>query len=616
MEENNNQNFTGQNLNQSVQPVSPTEKTENLSSAERKAIEKERIRAEKKEYKERRKIKKAKKALRCRRGKNFGWAMLGFFLGIIILFSGIFIGVKLIPLKTFLGDKTSEYVDEEKVGNKSLIDAIVGYSNYTMEEVPFVSNLLLNILSSSGIDSIITLDEEKLKELKFDSSFADGLLESVKVSKDLFGSLSELELFQNVSVADPDNTESDFLPDRVRLYYYEKEEDGLIVWARAYDDAGERLAPEGEQIYIRALQDLTFSDMQDLFSVRFQMLSVVSVLKTVGDVPENSLISEILGERTIKDMATFDQGDILLSKVIALPSENPDNQEIYDVILDAVAYDDDTQTYDSTKTYETLTVADLSAIDMNGVRLCNVIDLPSVNPANTTLYNILLDAVAYDSSTKTYDSSVTYDTLRISDLSGFDMDGVRLSRVIDLPSVNPANATLYNVLVDAAAYDSSTKTYDSTVTAETLTLADLSTIDINGVRLTRVVEDNSDNATLYNVLKDAISYDASTETYDTGITNSSISFGDLSDIDISGVHLSSVIRSSDVSGNAVLTILYNDPDVRFANLGEKIDNIKVSDLYDIECFVTDSSKTNDVSARYVYDANTKTYTVNTKDLML
>lgn len=481
------------NSNMSNNQSVPTQSVENLSQTDKNAIERDKVRAEKKAYKEKRKIKRAKKALRCRRGKNFGWFITGFFLSLILLISGILVGVKLIPIKTYLGDKTSEYVDEETVGSKSLVDAITGLSEYSFNDLPVASKVVFDLLSSSGIDNILTFNEEKLKTVKLDGSFGQGLLESVRVSEQLFGDLSNLEMFQNVSVADPDTSASDF-QDSAKLYYYQNtDSQGEVIWERAFNDDGSRVAAsEGKQLYLHALQEFTINEMQQLFSIRFEMLSVASILETLAGLDENSLFVKVVGDKTVKDMSSFGSNDILLSSVL---------------------------------------------------------DLPEKNYSNTTIYNVLRDAVAYDGETGTYDESVTN---------------------------------------------------------QTLTLGDLSHINIDGVKLCRVIADNAANKTLYNVLREAVTYDGETGTY-AEISNDSIKFGDLKNINILGVKLNTVVNEIDIKDNAVLKILLKDEDVCFGNLAEKIDNIRVSDLYEVECFVKDYANTNDIYARYSYSNGVYTF---------
>ena len=475
MEENKDVIVTETNKPAETVPAPVPQKSENFTKAELKAQERAKTRAEKREYKERRRVKRAKKTLRCRRVKNLMWVLTGVFLSIILLVTGVFVGVKLIPIKTYLGSRTGEYVDEEKIGNKSLIDALLHYSEYSMEDLPFVSNTVLDLLSSSGMDSIITLDEEKLKQLKFDSTFADGLLDSVKVSKDLFGTLSELDLFKNVAVDDPDVTESDFM-ERVKLYYYEKEEDGIIKWERAYNDDGTRVADsEGKQIYLRALQELSIGEMQDLFSVRFQLLTVVSVLNTVGGIPTDSLIAEIVGTRTLKEMGDFDEDDIMLS--VILDPDDPANDKIYAVFEDGTGKD-----------RSEISLADLSGFNVDNIKLTTVLPQDS---SNAKLYGILVDAI---------DGATVATDIRLSDLDSFNLNNVKISTIIDSDTGNK--------VIDKLRHDNTVTIANMGSKANALTLADILSVDVMALVSSTAITPSFVNT-------DAIyTYNQTTDTYE------------------------------------------------------------------------------------------------------
>lgn len=428
-------------------PAVEAEKTENLSKEDLKAIERENTRKEKQEYIERRRIKRGRKTLRARKLKNFLFFITGFFASLIILFGGIFIGAKFVPIKTYFGEGTGEYVDEEKIGNKSVIDAAMSIGEYAMSDIPFVYDKITSLFTDSGINKIITLDKEKFGSVKFDGSFGDGLLSSVKVSKELFGSLGELDLFNTTAVpADKVPTEeSDFEP---RLYYYLKETDGIATYERAFDDAKARVAPDGETIYYLSLSEMSVSDMTDLFTARFKLLTVKSLLEKVGGITEDSLISEIIGDRTINEMGSFDADDIYLKTFLDVPTEENgySNQMIYDVLRDAIAYAD-------------------------------------------------------DGTTVSYDDTINYGDIKLGDLAGdhFNIDYVRLNKIIKIDTIGE---------------------------------------------------------------------------------------------------------------NAVLNLLLADDTVRFGNLATKINEMRIKDLYEIECFTQDSSKANDITARYSYEEATGVYTFN------
>ena len=188
--------------------------------------------------------------------------------------------------------------------------------------------------------------------------------------------------------------------------------------------------------------------MTDLFTARFKLLTVKSLLEKVGGITEDSLISEIIGDRTINEMGSFDADDIYLKTFLDVPTEENgySNQMIYDVLRDAIAYAD-------------------------------------------------------DGTTVSYDDTINYGDIKLGDLAGehFNIDYVRLNKIINIDTIGE---------------------------------------------------------------------------------------------------------------NAVLNLLLADDTVRFGNLATKINEMRIKDLYEIECFTQDSSRANDITARYTYEEATGVYTFN------
>lgn len=119
-----------------------------------------------------RRIKKAFKTFRFRGLKNFLFWFFGVLSSVAIILGSVFIGVKVIPVNTYLkwaGKDSSEYVSE-KIAQKSLIDAIFGISEYTFEDVPVIEKLVSDILAETGIDDFVVVDYTALKSVKFSNA--------------------------------------------------------------------------------------------------------------------------------------------------------------------------------------------------------------------------------------------------------------------------------------------------------------------------------------------------------------------------------------------------------------------------------------------------------------
>ncbi len=116
-----------------------------------------------------RRIKKAFKAFRFRSLKNFLFWVFGVLSSVAIILGSIFVGVKVIPVNTYLkwaGQDSSEYVSE-KIASKSIIDAIFGIQDYTFEDVPVIEKMVSDLLAETGIDDFVIVDYDALKNVKF-----------------------------------------------------------------------------------------------------------------------------------------------------------------------------------------------------------------------------------------------------------------------------------------------------------------------------------------------------------------------------------------------------------------------------------------------------------------
>jgi len=100
--------------------------------------------------------------------KGFLWSLLGFFLGLIVTVGAIFICVKVIPTNMLLGTfgvKTEEYVSE-KVSSKSVVDALLGLNEYTLNDIPVLKDVITDFAEQEELSDFIEVDEKKLGKLK------------------------------------------------------------------------------------------------------------------------------------------------------------------------------------------------------------------------------------------------------------------------------------------------------------------------------------------------------------------------------------------------------------------------------------------------------------------
>ena len=81
-----------------------------------------------KEKRKARRARKAERTLRLRWLKNLLWWLTGVISSFAILAGGIFVGIKVIPLKTYLGEDNG-YVSNE-MAESSALDAILNIGKY------------------------------------------------------------------------------------------------------------------------------------------------------------------------------------------------------------------------------------------------------------------------------------------------------------------------------------------------------------------------------------------------------------------------------------------------------------------------------------------------------
>ena len=325
---------------------------------------------------------------------------------------------------------------------------------------------------------------------------------------------------------------------------------------------------------------------------------------------------------TIASLADIDTGDIKLTSVLPAPDgEHPDrNKQIYDILRDITGETEN----------ENIKVSSLGTIDVDSLHLTTVL---ADNAANAKLYSIMKDLTGAASN----------GAITVGDLSGIDTDDLHLTAVLEDTA---ANAKLYGILREITGVTGAT---DAEKNAK-ITVGSLGTINTNNIHLSTVLDlPTSDNGyankKIYDILLDmttATAYGditiqhlgtintnnihlstvldvptagnsyANQKIYDilldmtTATAYGDITIQHLGAINPDNLHLTTVIPSSD---NKLLNpLLAQDPTI--GNLGTTINNLEVSDIFAVECFTTDSSKTVDTNAKYTYNSATGKYALD------
>ena len=554
--------------NKDVSADVKVESAENLSKSDIKAIDKGAKKTEKRAWNEKRRIKRGKKALRGRKLKNLAFFTVGIFTGIVLLISGIFVGLKFVPMKTYFGND-DKYVKSETAGEKSLIDFILSIGDYQISDVPVLEDVIDSLVNGAGLNSIFTIDTDKLHESGF-NDIGNGIMNSARISKSLFGDLQDLEMFETVKVPDdedPSNPENGITEFEPKLYYYIVEEvNGNAEYARAFNDDKTRVeGTEGKQLYYLSLTEMNINDLKSVFSERFKLLKVKSVFETLADVKEDSFINEVLGDRNIKDLSSFDKNDIKIETALGEYEEGK-NDKLYKLIWDASQYEK----------YED---PDTGATIINHTEPGTKVVYEYEKDPETQEY--ILDGngerIKIPESEKTIPD---YSELTLADMASdkFDINMARLETVLGKAD-SSKKEKLYKLIWDASHYN-------ATKDPETDEVIEVSYDDIPKV--------------LDPVTGEPI---IDTDTGNTINDFSSLTLDDLSGsyFDVNMARLTTVLMGNSENNDNVLIkkLLAEEEPVRLGNLAKKINNMRIEDLYDIECFTQDAALAKSSIVKYV-----------------
>lgn len=607
--------------------------------------------------KEQKKILRAKKIARRRGLKNFGWWFFGFLSSFLIVGGAAAIAVAVIPVGTYV-NSNSEYVDEN-TQKKTLLDIIMNYQEYSLSNFPVISKALQSALESAGLDKYISIDYDKLADVKvkdFDPEYIYKNCIEVVATIDSVGLAGYLGDFANLKIMTewtPVGADVTVDPNaegfEAYMYYYKNSNDQYV---RAFNDDKTMVSgAENQQLYYPALRKIPVDELVNCIPTRIGQAEVVDLLSVFTTLEDGSLLKKLFNGYTVKDMGSFDANGILLNDVL---EHSDDNDSLYKILCAAVNVAEG----EEQPTWQTITIGNLNSIDINKVKLVDVI---APTKDNEDMFNILREATG----------AKTNEELTIGSLSSIDKDNIKLTVLF----AYEGNESLYKVLgakteeeakemtvsslsdfdINAVKLNDVTELSDDLVdilvhgiddtekTKETITIGDLNTFqmdrvplslvikdneenkklttilteatnatsysdltisslsgssfNINNVKLSTVIEETPENASLFNVLVDA-----------TGVEKGNITIGDLSGFSIDNIKLKTIF-GDESTGNVVLDTLLKEDDITIATLPEKINNLSLYDAYGEQCFTQDSTNTWIVADHY----EKKTVTVENSD---
>lgn len=346
--------------------------------------------------------------------------------------------------------------------------------------------------------------------------------------------------------------------------------------------------------------DMTVKNLTSGLSFDSVHLSAV-----LGDMDDNSDLVKILKDATgkdsfsaitVNDLKALETNNVKLSSV--LPVE--DNGKIYEILLSGYVLGEG----EVAPTEETLTIGGLSNFSIDGVKLSAVLEYTG----NEKIYDILAQGSNFEGDKK---------DITILSIQNFNPDNIKLSSVLELPTEANAyaNEKIYKILLQGTGAENyedisisslsvldtgnialATVLGDRSVAGDKLagiledccagknyaeiTVSDLAGLDTDNIKLSSVLDYNN-NPSIFNILAEgADGYSGNAK---------DIKISDINGFNVSKVKLKTVIPSS---SNKILSVLLADESVTVGNAGDKINALKVSDIYgDTKCFVENAAGT-------------------------
>lgn len=593
---------------------------------------------EKKLYDNEKKNRKGRKTLRCRYLKNFLFFLAGLLCCVVLIAGTLAAGIFVIPVDSYLkiggvsDEDSKNYITDENK-NKSFFGIIKSFTeiqsiNDASNISPYIKTQLEELLKVA--DDFVSYDKEALYSAKF-SEFNDiknkinlkviATLDSLNAT-DMLGDLKNLSAFQTgvkVYLSDGVTTATKANIGEVtnyKLYNYKNADGSFVAACNEKGDGWSDVLSDSEPLYYASLASTGLSDVTDIISDRMGVIEVVDVLGVFTTVEKDSLISKIFKKTTVKDLGSFDVNGVELSNFIdRYETDGVTETKIYNILRSAYGVDSknditvgdlkSAMSFDKVllkdvmeeselssdlkkilndvigKPYGEIAVGDLSSINVGAVKLSTVID--EYEESYYTKYEVgtpeyVAAKAEYDNNAKLWKilkSAITYsgEEILVGDaVKNFSTDNIKLTDVLASTSENKG---LTDILIDVTG-----KEYSQ------ISLSDLAALDVGKVKLSTVIKEKSageagyeENRKLWALLRDAV----------TPSDGTNILLSDLSDgFDIGNVNLSTVV--GETSGNVFLDALLKDGSVTVGNVSEKMNALKVSDVYNVECFTTDIEK--------------------------
>ncbi len=559
--------------------------------------------AEKKQKIKEQRQEDALRSYRFRGLKNFLFWLSGMLTCLILIVSALFVGLKVIPIGTYLGSSANGYVSKD-VSSKSIIDAFLKANTYDMSDFPVVADALDELIKGANLDEFVEIDVDRIKSLKFDGDFATELQSCVKVvatldsvgvalgEENLLGDFGKLDVFSTWAEVDADNMPIDEDNDGVidkdgggeflsnpKLYYYLKTTEPALLaakmssvgeYVRAFDDNGRYVdGYEGEKLYLANLSKVPILDIVDLIDESFGRLKLINILEILpkNDDLDTSLIESVFGDSTITEIMNMTQENIKISAFLPYKDAEKgiDNSYMYRILLQAcgesLAGLDDA---DVEELASKLAINSFNEIDFNNVS----VETFGLDESTLTL---LLDAVngkieadnekidkgELTGEKKTILSSTS--ELTVSHLTSLDPNYITLSSILPYKDAEKGvdNSQLYKIILQACGHniasldDSEIEELASGLGINAFSDFNEQNITLNTILPVDATDDDGNyvNKSLYDILLDMVN---SGKTGADRIEATEITLNDLSSFKTDSIRLSTILPlTQEVDGEII-----------------------------------------------------------------
>ncbi len=377
------------------------------------------------------KVKKALKCLRFRKLKNFLFWLMGVIVMPVILVFTMFVGLKVVPLSTYLGGAEKEYVSED-IASLSILDAILGFQDYTFDDVPYVETLLDDLMEQDlgggiKLGSIIEIDTAKFsghKITEIATVFSENVIKVVATLDGVigvetlgdFGSLPIFSTWAEVSTEDYPADDTNALKEglNANLYYMKNPEYVEDGEEKEYLPAF-KLVGEGEGATYNLVDG---AQDKPLYRANLAQIPILDAVDLIDESMSSLMLNDILTSLVFKD-----DGE---------GSGEGESDNLILKIFDGWSIDDLGKMSDASGLLNNITIDDLGGVEMLGafgkLEIFNgYADVPFDD------YPVVEGGII---NTETYDPKLYYYVTSTSSLArAFNDDG---SLVDDLGGVAPS----------------------------------------------------------------------------------------------------------------------------------------------------------------------------------